>query len=85
MHLQIGASGAMHAAARLARLSGPSCCPVQAVPANLTRYGLSQIINHLLALGACLTAAPPLLPRHLPPVLLLMSLLPPLCRPRAAL
>jgi len=27
---------------------------LQAVPANLTRYGLSQIINHLLNLGACL-------------------------------
>lgn len=26
----------------------------QAVPATLKRYGLSQIINHLLALGACL-------------------------------
>lgn len=30
---------------------------VQAVPANLTRYGLSQIINHLLALGELADAA----------------------------
>ena len=28
------------------------CSHLQAVPANLTRYGLSQIINHLLNLGA---------------------------------
>jgi hypothetical protein len=27
---------------------------LQAVPASLKRYGLSQIINHLLALGECL-------------------------------
>jgi hypothetical protein len=26
-------------------------CSLQAVPASLKRYGLSQIINHLLALG----------------------------------
>lgn len=36
-------------------LSWPAPLPLlfghQAVPANLTRYGLSQIINHLLALG----------------------------------
>lgn len=39
-------------------------CPprLQAVPANLTRYGLSQIINHLLALGEPLAAG-----RRLPP------------------
>ncbi len=30
---------------------------LQAVPANLTRYGLSQIINHLLALGERAAAA----------------------------
>ena len=33
-----------------------SPCPTlsQAVPATLKRYGLSQIINHLLALGECI-------------------------------
>jgi hypothetical protein len=32
---------------------------LQAVPANLARYGLSQIINHLLALGEPPLGPPP--------------------------
>lgn len=40
----------MHAARMAQHLPPPLLC-LQAVPANLTRYGLSQIINHLLALG----------------------------------
>lgn len=32
---------------------------LQAIPANLTRYGLSQIINHLLALGGSRLLPPP--------------------------
>lgn len=49
-------SSIAYAHVRLQRLCGPPtphhlCSLLQAVPANLTRYGLSQIINHLLNLG----------------------------------